>query len=483
MRAGAALIYLGFGASCVGAGLLVALAPPTVVPGIVAAFMIAMLWLGLRHLGRAQSFDLFSPPVIVLGLIAAQVPVQVLYEVLVSHANSVDVSSDHWARLLLIALGLSALGMLSFVASYSLAGSRVSAALVRAPKLVPSRDWTRSRVHTVVVVFSLLGLMCYWKFMSDAGGLAYVLRNLQARISLSAGRHDLLAGVQLLPLASIIWQAFLARSNHVQGRARLVWRLHAVLSSAVLLSLGGRSALVSYWVALIVVRHYGTRKFGSRFVMAFALVAVVFIAMAGWYRASTADSATAPKFTPSRVFSPRAIANEVLNYDISPLDVFILEIEKIPSQVSYRYGGSLLETVYQPIPRSFMHHKPAVLTAWYKSELLNRTDGGGIRSSALGEGYVNFGVVGVVLLMALYGVMGKAFYSRLRKSAAPDCFALVFYAIAVQYLIQVSIGTFDEATVIFVERLLPFAVVAGYIRAPQMMRRPTAIQAPFSSRA
>jgi hypothetical protein len=233
-----------------------------------------------------------------------------------------------------------------------------------------------------------------------------------------------------------------------------------------LFSLGGRSALVSYWVALIVVRHYGTRRFGSRFLVVFACVAVVFIAVAGWYRASTAASAAAPAFTPSRVFSPREVADEVLNYDISPLDVFALELEKMPSQISYRYGGSFLETVYQPIPRSLLAQKPPVLTAWYKSQLLGRNDGGGVRASALGEGYANFGAIGIVALMAIYGVLGRLFYSAVHRKRTPAPLAVVFYAIAVQYLVQLTIGTFDESTVAFVERLIPLALAAALVRQP-----------------
>lgn len=407
------------------------------------------------------TFDLFSPVTIVLGLIVVQFPLQTYFTVLVSRYGTGVLPVGQWAQLLDLALASAALACAAFLAGYLLPlGIRAGAGSRNAPS---AGRWGSGRVSVVVTSFSAIGFATYVRFVHDSGGLAFLLHNLQARIELAAGRHALLAGVALLPLASLIWFASLVSRGALRSpRMLAVFTGHAALTSFILFSLGGRSNLIEYWLTLFVVFHYGVRRLGIRFAVGFLAVAVAFLAIAGWYRASTAASSNAPRFTPGQILSPRAVAEEFFNYDISPLDVYVLALDKVPRQIPYRLGGSIADTVYQPIPRSMLSAKPPVLTAWYKLHLLNRTDPGGVRASALGEGYVNFGLVGVAGLLFAYGLLCRAFR---RFATCRDPFALVLYALTVQLIVQLTIGTFDESTVNFLEHLLPLLVVARFLRS------------------
>lgn len=446
-----------FGAAA-GAGYAVSASTVKTEP-LVWATLLLLVLIGLLIYASARgTFDLLSPPTVVLGLIAVQFPLQAFFTVLVDHYGSNLMPVEEWSHFLDIALASSVLASVAFLIGYLL-----PLAVKRSPEAggMGASTWTGGRVGVVVCVLTAIGLLSYLRFMQDVGGVSFFVHNLQARVVLAQGRHDLLAGVAMIPLASVIWLAHLAtRGERPPGRAIRWFVVHVALTSLVLFSLGGRSNLVEYWVTLVVVFHYGVRRLGIQFAAVFLAAAVVFLAVAGWYRASTAASSTAPVFSPGQVLSPHAVANEFFNYDISPLDVYVLALEKVPREIPYRMGRSVIDTVYQPIPRSVLPSKPPVLTAWYKLRLLDRTDPGGIRASALGEGYVNFGFVGVAVMLMAYGALARIFA---RSSARRDPFALVFYAIGVQYLIQLTIGAFDESTVNFAERALPLLLVARFL--------------------
>jgi len=426
---------------------------------LVWATLLLLVYLALFVYAFAQgTFDLLSPPTVVLGLIAVQFPLQAFFTVLVDHYQANLLPLDRWAHLLDVALASSVVASAAFLIGYflPLAGRRTAQAGGSG-----SSRWAGDRVGVVVCVLTALGLMSYLRFMQDVGGISFFIHNLQARVVLATGRHDLLAGVSLIPLASVIWLAYLAtRGERLRGRALLWFVVHGALTSLVLFSLGGRSNLIEYWVTLIVIFHYGVRRLGIRFAAVFLVGAVAFLAVAGWYRASTAASSNAPLFEPGHVLSPRSVANEFFNYDISPLDVYVLALDRVPTDIPFRMGRTITDAVYAPIPRSALPSKPPVLTAWYKLRLLDRSDPGGVRASALGEGYVNFGFIGVVALLLAYGVLARVFA---RFSTRRDPFALVVYALGAQYLIQLTIGAFDESTVNFSERLLPLVVVARFL--------------------
>jgi hypothetical protein len=243
---------------------------------------------------------------------------------------------------------------------------------------------------------------------------------------------------------------------------KLAFAGHVGLASVLLFTLGGRSNLVEFWVLLLVIYHYGVRRLGVRAAATFLAVALAFLSLAGWYRASTAESVNAPQFRASNVLSPRKVAGEVLNYDVSPLDVFVLALDKVPREIPYRMGGSIADTVYQPIPRSLIANKPPVLTAWYKQELLGRTDGGGIRASALGEGYINFGYAGIAVLLFAYGLLA-GWFRNILVARRHDAAAHVLFALGAQLLIQLTIGAFDESIVNFLERAIPFVIAVRFL--------------------
>ncbi|MCG5525278.1 O-antigen polysaccharide polymerase Wzy family protein [Ectothiorhodospira haloalkaliphila] len=87
---------------------------------------------------------------------------------------------------------------------------------------------------------------------------------------------------------------------------------------------------------------------------------------------------------------------------------------RVPNQVDYLYGRSYLAIPAAPIPSRLWEDKPMAggrLTGWL---IFDRgMAGGGVPPGNIGEAYWNFGVLGVILVMFLFGIVLRwlaAFY-------------------------------------------------------------------------
>lgn len=105
-------------------------------------------------------------------------------------------------------------------------------------------------------------------------------------------------------------------------------------------------------------------------------------------------------------------------------------VDQIPQHRPYMYGETLVTELLNPVPRFLWPGKPVgfgvVYASWYGADAL--AGGPTLSPGILGEMYVNFGWLGIVVLSILGGVVCRA-WDRLGPATTRSMPGLLFYSL------------------------------------------------------
>ena len=131
-------------------------------------------------------------------------------------------------------------------------------------------------------------------------------------------------------------------------------------------------------------------------------------------------------------------------------------LQAFPTDHDYLWGSSYLYVFLSPIPRALWPGKPdAPVRVVLRTAFGERAVQQGLAYPNLGEFYVNFGLPGEILGMALFGYLLRRLWSYVRRNAH-DRWALIWYALWLPFLVQVvSRGYFVQIAQEFAFIFLP----------------------------
>ena len=148
-----------------------------------------------------------------------------------------------------------------------------------------------------------------------------------------------------------------------------------------------------------------------------------------------------------------AQAREAFMKDLSIYQPYLAIIEDVPSESNFLMGRSFTYLLAHPIPRRLWPDKPEPPVHQIIRSVFGGDDAvqAGVAYPNIGEYYANFGVVGVVAGMWLFGVLLRWLWAWAYRHRS-NRWAACFYAIALPLLVQVvSRGHFVQIfqTVLF----------------------------------
>jgi oligosaccharide repeat unit polymerase len=235
-----------------------------------------------------------------------------------------------------------------------------------------------------------------------------------------------ITAIALIP-SSIIYAHF--------GRSRWLNLAVQVLTFALLASQGFR-----YIVVIFVLSHvyvwYMKRKTTPRATLLVTALAVLilFSGAMGFYRTAmrTGGSVDWAAFGFNDV-------NDAVFGNLGIYKTYYAVVHVVPSEVPYGFGAQMfIYTAILFVPRAIWPSKPAP-PVWdpIRAGLSDYAAAAGAAYPNIGEYYFEFGVLGVVVLMGLFGVGLN--YVRARLRASSDVLDLVLYAVLVTATFQVVI--------------------------------------------
>jgi hypothetical protein len=119
-------------------------------------------------------------------------------------------------------------------------------------------------------------------------------------------------------------------------------------------------------------------------------------------------------------------------------DSLAVILREVPEKVDYLYGRDALLLPFALIPRFLFPWKPEAKGGEIFSFKIYR-GGAAVSPYPIGEGYFNFGAIGVIILMASLGILQRWFYSSFYKPR--ECQPL---AVAIYILLFFTVTNFDS---------------------------------------
>lgn len=409
-----------------------------------------------RALGRR--FDLFEPIVvfaIAYGVMFVSRPAWMLaHDRLVWEGpRSVTSVASGFSKMLLLAL----VGAIAFVVAYETPLGRKAVVDSRAPG-----DLKRGRAVVVALTAGALGIASFVAFLayeSSPSPLAMILRGRTTQLWQDVSSAPLYLWnmfLLLIPAALVLVVAGIERRNRKLVLAGL---LFAALYLFRAVPLGDRSAILPLLGGGFVVSYLRRDRRPSILLLsAVVLAALVGSAFLSDLRGrSTRHESVAQTIVrstrPARILSPI-----VSGPDSEMAPVLAAAVGVIPARLHYTYGTTVLgDLVTRPVPRKLWPDKPLpprdklIATLWPKEKTTINPE-----FSVLLYFFWDFGFPGVVLGMALFGVLARGLYEywlEHRRSSAVQ----VVYALALWFLV---IGLRDSPVDTFVEFV--FVVVPAW---------------------
>jgi len=163
-------------------------------------------------------------------------------------------------------------------------------------------------------------------------------------------------------------------------------------------------------------------------------------------------------------------SSESFANDLDLYQGYLAIVDAIPREHDYFWGSSLAYLLIQPIPRSLWPDKPAAPVATIVDVILGPDAViAGIAYPNVGEFYANFGVVGLVIGMWLFGLLARVLYEYLGQHKEND-WARIIYSLMFPFLLQVIsrgyfVQIFQEAAFLLFPILLGMRICRDPNRA------------------
>jgi len=125
-------------------------------------------------------------------------------------------------------------------------------------------------------------------------------------------------------------------------------------------------------------------------------------------------------------------------------------VDYVPEKVDYLWGSTYAKFFLWPIPRTLWPEKPEgisrVIVRHFYPDLYDK--GLSVSPTIAGEAYFNFGTLGIVIIMALFGVICQSLYTFLKKNRE-NIGAVAIYASVTPYVFELFRGYFFECTMLY----------------------------------
>jgi len=261
----------------------------------------------------------------------------------------------------------------------------------------------RRRWQLAILVSAVLGLSAYLFMLHRVGGLGLLLANLAGRQAFyqEAGVNLIRLGLHFNDLAVLLaaWYYLKVR------RTKWFWA-YMVLLTLLNLTTGSRTAVLTPWLFLYLLVAIDNARWRSwKVLVAVGLVFVVFATAYLAFRRSTRSGVGAE-------LAAVTAETEALN----PLELFadfdhlLAIIHLTPRYFAYQEGVTYLHVFALLLPQSVFSWQPRTVGGMLR-EAIEPLGQGGRPAGAIGEGYLNFGYVGVFGAMLVLGLSLRTLHS------------------------------------------------------------------------
>jgi len=391
--------------------------------GLVALFvLIAMLPVIYRLL--TNTFDTFEAENVVIlfySLYSLSVPLHLLF--------SPDATTEQ-LRLSTQALELCLLGLLFFLVGYH---NRLGNALAQIVPTLPPR-WKLKKLRYIGRCYLLLGIALFLGLVGIVGISTYFRAGYAGRALLKLEFGPLELGLYVFQIGLLLYCFY-----YFLVRKRPSFWIIALYSLYVLLVLqvGIRRPLLGLLLASFAAWHYLVKKIPFTKAVLIAIIFGILLVLFAFVRQPIASYGFAA-----------GIKHLIDNFEWSWFDLSRTEfgapfknlldiLEIVPDREGYLYGSSYWQSIENLLPRFMYPSRPLTLSEWYTKTFFSEEfvrAGGNMGFFIVSEAYINWGVIGVMIVMFSWGTLLKALYAYMRRDLH-NTSALFVYSISLAWIV------------------------------------------------
>lgn len=379
-------------------------------------------------------------------------PLRALYDALKGEAKFFDLNSYY--GVLTLSLFYALLGLLSFYWGYfQPLGKKIAQRLPSIPQRFSS-----AKLLQVSSIFFLIGILSFFLlFRFVKVWEIWISRGEELSVNAFRGKYYLLWGGDFLTLLFVLLYA---------AKDKIIPKIMIFLSFTVALGvgilLGAKETIlqpVFYW---LILRHYTRRRLRVKEISAFTFLVILLILFfpflktygpQGLERAASVSKTGIfwkdwPDFIISRFYGAESLA---------------LILKNVPSSFPYKFGETFLELFIQPIPRFIWADKPLSIGFQFTRAFTVQYYGPHT-SSALslpGEFYLNFGLPGILIGFAIFGVLGRVIYEYLGQRRGASY--AILYALTLYAIVMLNEGNLSGRLPFYLTKLIPTFLAILYI--------------------
>lgn len=274
---------------------------------------------------------------------------------------------------------------------------------------------------------------------------------------------------QTLPQVVVLVMITLSHATKTQlsFSQKILVLLIGLLSIGIPVLSSARLELAYFFVMAIMVHHYYKRRARLTWILATGVIILLFLGLLGQIRHMQTTSSPTIE---DKIVQFDEIVEKTLGrayfIDVGKTSVIV---DSVPKDVEYLWGRSFLTFIFAPIPRTLWETKPIVRIGHFVGTVIyQRPNESGVPPGLIGELYLNFGYVGIIVGMLILGLVLRIIYENHVKSAKGLLSQLwyIIWAIVLLFTLLSSdfVGAFSQAVRYGVPLLLIGAVLNPKVR-------------------
>lgn len=373
-----------------------------------------------------------------------------------------NVTSFIWPSIILL------LGLMSFMLCFTLFQPR----LFTMARNFSSSIWVKWKVDLLIWVLfgiSLTSLIVFLKY-SGISGFDSLLQNISKKRyfvvegsdwATSLGYLRLLISLSELAFYILIIDTFQYKRKFTMPRTALIFGLGFINVFFPLFSSSRSSLLIFFlnlFIILVLYNRLNLKLFTLGVVGSFFLIIAI--------------TSLRAKKQDANYSLYNLIEKVAVNRNMLGISKTAHIINGVPHKIDYKYGSTMVSWVYAPIPRSVWPQKPNVSvgkevgTAIFDAKRNSYSGGSGVPPGIIAELFINFGSVGVIVLMGIFGIIYKTLFFQfpLVINSALDPNNVLFYLLLVLNLAYVFFGgSVSQTAIDFLAKIAPTLVFVKLI--------------------
>jgi oligosaccharide repeat unit polymerase len=328
------------------------------------------------------------------------------------------------------AFGLCLVGLLFFLVGYH---NRLGSNVARMFPPLPRR-WDQRTTKTTSHIYLLLGIALFLGLISIVGVSTYFQSGYPGRALLKREVGLLELGLYIIQLGLVLYIFFysLAKRRPPLG-VIAAYALYVLL----VMKIGIRRPLLGLLLASFAAWHYLVKKISFRQAAVIAMVfglALVLFAFVRQIIASQGFIAGIEYFIKNFSWAWFDLSQTELG---APFKNLLDILAFVPDHGGYLYGLSYWQSVENLLPRFVYPSRPPTLSEWYTNAFFPEEfvqAGGNMGFFIISEAYINWDIVGVMVVMFCWGILLKAFYAYMKRDL-PNTSALFLYSVSLAWIV------------------------------------------------